>query len=145
MAEEKSTVKNSNVKTDKSILLDVDQVIATKSPVMHKLLPGFVIRYFEKVVRQKELNYYLINYGHLMGVDFIDAVLKDMNTSLELRGLENIPEKGKCLIASNHPLGGLDGLALMLAVSKVRRDILFPVNDILLNIKPLGSVVYSNQ
>jgi len=83
------------------------------------------------------MNYYLINFGHLMGVDFIDVVLKDMNTKLEIRGLENVPEKGKCLVASNHPLGGLDGLALMLAVSKVRKDILFPVNDILLNIKTL--------
>jgi len=137
MTVEKNTVHKKEIETDKSILLDVDQVIATKSPVLYKMLPGFVIQYFERLVRQKELNYYLITYGHLEGVDFINAILQDMNFKLELIGLENIPEKEKCLIASNHPLGGLDGLALMLAVSKVRKDILFPVNDILLNIKPL--------
>jgi putative hemolysin len=137
MAEENSTEKQEKIIPGKNNLLDVDKVIAAKSPVLHKLLPGFVIRYFERLVHQKELNYYLITYGHLVGVDFIDAVLKDMNTSLELIGLENIPKIEKCLVASNHPLGGLDGLALMLAVSKVRRDILFPVNDILLNIKNL--------
>ena len=137
MIEENKSIINKEVKSSENILLDVNEVIAAKSPLLHKLLPGFVIRYFEKLVRQKELNYYLITYGHLIGVDFIEAVLKDMNTKLELRGLENIPEKGKCLIASNHPLGGLDGLALMLAVSRVRKDILFPVNDILLNIKTL--------
>jgi putative hemolysin len=137
MAEENSTEKLEKIIPGKNNLLNVDKVIAAKSPVLHKLLPGFVIRYFERLVHQKELNYYLITYGHLVGVDFIDAVLKDMNTSLELIGLENIPKIEKCLVASNHPLGGLDGLALMLAVSKVRRDILFPVNDILLNIKNL--------
>jgi putative hemolysin len=60
-----------------------------------------------------------------------------MNTSLELKGLENIPATERCIIAANHPLGGLDGMALMLAVSQVRKDIVFPVNDILLNIKNL--------
>lgn len=137
MAKKNISVGNKDTHPQESILVDVEKIIATKSPLIHQLLPGFIIRYFEKVVRQKEMNYYLINYGHLMGVDFIDAVLKDMNTGLDLRGLENVPKKGKCLIASNHPLGGLDGLALMLAVSKVRKDILFPVNDILLNIKTL--------
>jgi len=137
MAEEKKVMTSEEIIPGKNNLLDVGKVIATKSPVLYKLLPGFVIRYFERLVHQKKLNYYLTEYGHLMGVDFIDAVLKDMNTKLELVGLENIPEKRKCLVASNHPLGGLDGLALMLAVSKVRKDILFPVNDILLNIKNL--------
>jgi putative hemolysin len=55
-------------------------------------------------------------------------------------GLENIPKTEKCIIASNHPLGGLDGMALMLAVSHVRGDIVFPVNDILMNVKNLESL-----
>ena len=122
---------------EKNNLIDVGKVIAAKSPVLYKALPGFVIRFMERIIRQKELNHYLSTYGHLMGVEFIDAVLADMNTKLKLNGLENIPSEGRCIIASNHPLGGLDGMALMLAVSKVRRDILFPVNDILLNLKNL--------
>jgi putative hemolysin len=137
MTKENQSAVNQKIIPGKNNLLDVDKVIATKSPVLYKLLPGFVIRYFKKLVHQDELNYYLSTYGHMTGVDFIEAVLNDMNTKLELHGLSNIPEKGKCLVASNHPLGGLDGLALMLAVGKMRRDILFPVNDILLNIKNL--------
>jgi 1-acyl-sn-glycerol-3-phosphate acyltransferase len=118
-------------------LLDIEKVIETKNPLLRKLLPGFFIAYLKRLLHQDEMNGYLIRHRDQMGVDFIDAVLEDMNTRLELIGIENIPEKQRCIIASNHPLGGLDGMALMLAVSKVRNDIIFPVNDILLNIKNL--------
>lgn len=118
-------------------LLDLDKVIAEKSPVLKKLLPGFVLSYLKRLIHQDWLNHFLTDYADKKGVDFIDSILEEMNTTLDLQGLENIPEKDRCIIASNHPLGGLDGMALMLAVSKVRRDIVFPVNDILLNIKNL--------
>lgn len=120
--------------------LDVEKVFADKSPTLSKVLPGFVIRYIKRIVHQDKLNTYLEKYKDSVGVDFIEGILGEMNTKLDIHGLENIPEKGRCVVASNHPLGGLDGLALMLAVSKVRNDILFPVNDILMNVdnlKPL--------
>jgi len=44
---------------------------------------------------------------------------------------------GRFIIASNHPLGGLDGMALMQAVGRVRKDLVFPVNDILMNVPGL--------
>lgn len=128
-------------KTDKQPvhdnLLDLDKIVENKSPLLKKLLPDFVLNYLKRTIHQDRLNYLLTTYADSMGVDFIDAVLKDINTRLELIGLENIPKKGKCIVASNHPLGGLDGMAIMLAVSKVRNDFLFPVNDLLLNIKNL--------
>ncbi len=121
----------------KPALIDLDNVIKQKSPTLKRLLPGFVMRYLKRIIHQDELNYYLTEYAHLEGVDFIDAVLADMNTRLELAGVENIPKTEKCIIASNHPLGGLDGMALMLAVSHARKDIVFPVNDLLMNVKNL--------
>jgi len=51
-----------------------------------------------------------------------------------------IKPDGRYIIAANHPLGGLDGMALIDVVGKVRSDIVFPVNDILMNVpglKPL--------
>ena len=125
-------------KTDnQSYLLDLDQVLTNKNPTLGKLLPGFVMRYLKRIIHQDELNYYLTEFHDRYGVDFIDGVLSHINTKLDLVGLENIPKTGKCIVASNHPLGGLDGMALMLAVSNVRRDIVFPVNDLLMNIKNL--------
>ncbi len=124
-------------KHSEPVLINIDQVLAEKSPLLKKLLPGFLISYFKRLIHQDQLNRYLTDYSHRPGVGFIDSVLSDMNTQLDVRGIENIPKEEKCIIASNHPLGGLDGMALMLAVSKARKDIVFPVNDILMNVKPL--------
>lgn len=118
-------------------LLDIEKLLAEKNPTLKKLLPGFVMRYLKRIIHEDELNFYLTEFSDRFGVDFIDGVLSHINTKLDLVGLENIPQKEKCIVASNHPLGGLDGMALMLAVNNVRPDIVFPVNDLLMNIKNL--------
>ena len=118
--------------------IDLDKIIKEKSPTMDKLLPGFLKSYLKRIIHQDEFNGYLKKYGHLMGTEFIDASIKELGVKLEIEGLKNIPPTERCIIASNHPLGGLDGVALMLVISKVRPDIVFPVNDILMNVKNLA-------
>ncbi len=48
-----------------------------------------------------------------------------------------IPPTGRFIVAANHPLGGLDGMALMHALGQIRQDIVFPVNDLLMNVPGL--------
>ena len=117
--------------------LDVEKVLEDKSPVLKKVLPGFLISLFKRLIHQDKLNWFLEQYGHLVGIEFIDAVLNDMNTTINVIGKDNIENNKRSIIASNHPLGGLDGMALMLAVGRLHSDLVFPVNDILLNIKNL--------
>ncbi len=118
-------------------LIDVGKVIERKSPSLRKRLPGFIISYLRHIIHEDELNEFLRLYGHLEGVPFIAGAMEFMHTNIQVVGLENIPDSGKAIVASNHPLGGLDGLALMLTVAKRRPDIIFPVNDILMNVKNL--------
>ncbi len=121
----------------KAEMIDVARVIERKSPTLRKRLPGFIIDYLRRVVHEDELNEFLRQYGHLEGIPFIEGALTFMNTKVKVIGLENIPDTGKAIVASNHPLGGLDGLALMMTVAKKRNDIVFPVNDILMNVNNL--------
>lgn len=123
--------------SSKKLYLDIEKVISDKSPTLRKMLPGFIINYIKRIVHQDKLNELMRLHHHRIGVDFIAGILGDLNTTLDVHGLENISKTGRCVVASNHPLGGLDGMALMLAVSKVRMDIKFPVNDILMNIENL--------
>jgi putative hemolysin len=118
-------------------LIDVAKVIERKSPTLRKRLPKFVLNYLRRIVHEDELNEFLRLYGHLQGVPFIAGAMEFMNTRINVVGLENIPDKSRAIIASNHPLGGLDGLALMLTAARRRKDIVFPVNDILMNVKNL--------
>lgn len=120
--------------------IDLDKVIATKSPKLAKMLPGFVLRYLKRIVHQDEMNVIIYENRNEYGVDFAKAVLDGFGVKVESVGLENLLETGRYLLASNHPLGGPDGLALMQEVAKVRRDFLFPVNDLLMNLTNLNPV-----
>jgi len=125
---------NNQVETS---FLDLDRVIANKNPRLLKVLPRFVLNYLKKVIHQDELNEIVKNNYNLYGLDFLDACLKGYGVKIVYHGLENLPVNGRWIVASNHPLGGLDGMALMWVVGKKRRDIVFPVNDLLMNISNL--------
>jgi len=103
-------------------------------------MPSFVVNCLKRIIHQDEFNANLTKHENLEGIDFIDASLTDVNVEVEAIGLENIPKDGRYIVASNHPLGGFDGIALMFAVSRKRKDIVFPVNDILMNVKNLQTL-----
>jgi len=117
--------------------INIEKVLFDKSPLAYKFMPSFLINYLKRIIHQDEFNDNLIRNEALEGIDYIKASLAEINVKVDINGLENLPQDGRYIVASNHPLGGLDGIALMLAVSKKRKDIIFPVNDILMNIKNL--------
>ncbi len=121
-------------------LIDIDKVIGSKNPRLLKMLPGFIIRYLKRTLHQDEMNAFIRDYNQWYGLDFAHKIIEFFGITVVAEGLENIPREGRYLIAANHPLGGLDGIALITAASKVRKDILFPVNDLLMNVKNLQEV-----
>jgi putative hemolysin len=129
-----------DVKVGNNRLIDIEKVFAEKNPRVLKFIPGFIIRYLKRVIHQEELNDALERYSDVMGLDFIELVLKEFDARIVVEGIENVPKHGRYIFAANHPLGGIDGMALMKVVGTVRKDILFPVNDLLMylpNLKPL--------
>lgn len=135
--------------SNKDILqVNVENVIKSKAPKAYKKIPGFFIRLIEMIIRQKELNnilsdrkYSELPNGLLHGVDFASGVLTTLNVDIELVGEENIPTDGKFIFASNHPLGGLDGMALISFFGKrYNNNIRFIVNDLLMHLENLASV-----
>jgi putative hemolysin len=107
---------------------------------MAKLIPGAIYRYLEKIARQKDVNDFLAQYGDRYGLDFVKAAISDFNVKVTTLGEENLPAEGRYIIASNHPLGGFDGLLIMDAISRHYNDFRFLVNDILMNITNLHPV-----
>ena len=119
---------------------DVKEVFKKKAPVLSRFVPGFMYKYLRKIIHEEEGNGILYRNRDKYGVDFVNASLDDLQADLNIRGLENIPKTGKCILISNHPLGGFDGLALMKTVGKIRKDFYFLANDILMflpSLKPL--------
>jgi len=125
---------------DNVLQVDVEQILNSKNPALKKVIPGFLIRYLKKIVHQDELNVFLRKAGHLRDAEFIAAGLKEFNISYSVTGSENLPETGRYIFVSNHPLGGLDGLVFIHELSKYYPEIKFPVNDILMNISNLSGI-----
>lgn len=120
--------------------IDIEKVVSGKNPKLATKIPGFIYRYLKRILHEDEINVIIKKSDSLYGLDFVSAIIKDFNPVITTRGIENIPTDKRVIVASNHPLGGLDGIALMHVTGSIRSDILFPVNDILLyidNLKPL--------
>ena len=120
--------------------IDVENVLYSKNPALARTIPGFVINYLKRIVHQDELNEFLGKWGHLRDAELIEAGLKHFDIKFKVIGSENIPESGRFIFVSNHPLGGLDGLVFIYELSKHFPNIKFPVNDILTNIRNLSGI-----
>jgi 1-acyl-sn-glycerol-3-phosphate acyltransferase len=120
--------------------IDVERILFSKNPALAKAVPRFIVNYLKRIVHQEELNNFLRIYGHLKDSELIEAGLKHFEIKYNVSGTENIPETGRYIFVSNHPLGGLDGLVFIYELSKHFHDIKFPVNDILTNIENLSGI-----
>jgi putative hemolysin len=113
--------------------IDIEKAIHSKNPKLLKWMPGFLLRYIKNVTHEVWLNDVMSKTHHLKGMDFVNALIGEFEMEVELVGAEHIPQEGGVIIASNHPLGGMDGIALMYAIGKIRPDIRFLVNDLLMS------------
>jgi len=128
--------RDTNVEITRNFI-NINKVFKDKAPKFYPFIPGFLLGYLKRIVHQEEVNRIIYANRDKWGLDFAQALIDLFKVNIIPHGLGNIPEKGKCLIASNHPLGGLDGISLINIVSRVRKDLLFPVNDIIMNIPNL--------
>ncbi len=122
---------------------DIRAIIREKAPKAH--VPGFLIRYLERIVHVKQMNAFLRKYPDLEGYDFIRRVLdEELCCTASIEGVENIPTDNKPVIfASNHPLGGLDGMIIAQMIHesrKEKRELKVIVNELLMFMKPIASL-----
>ncbi|MDE7381061.1 MAG: 1-acyl-sn-glycerol-3-phosphate acyltransferase [Muribaculaceae bacterium] len=104
-----------------------------------KLIPGFLIRMLEKIIHQSELNELLRSAYPNCGSAFSKEILQHLNISVDVAGLNGLPQAEPFIFASNHPLGGLDGIALVAVLGNHYGDenMKVLVNDMLMNVEPL--------
>lgn len=107
-----------------------------------RMIPGFVISCLERFIHQKELNAVLDAVYPSEGSEFAERVYDYFDLSLDVKGENNIPQHGRFIFASNHPLGGLDGIGLIKVLGRKYGDdnIRFLVNDMLMHVAPLRNV-----
>ncbi len=116
-------------------VIDIEQAISSKNPKLLKWIPGFLLSYVKRVTHESWMNDVYNRISHLHGLEFVNALMGEFDLEVELIGEEYLPKTGGVIIAANHPFGGMDGIAMMYAMGRVRSDIRFLVNDILMTLK----------
>ncbi|GGA71094.1 acyltransferase [Neiella marina] len=122
-------------------MFTVDQVIRDNYPALEqkpwlaKPLKGLLRR----LLHERDINDFAEKYPHLNGLDFVEKVLDYFSFSYSIsdRDKARIPATGRVVIIANHPIGSLDGLALLKLVAEIRGDVKAVVNELLMNVKPL--------
>ncbi|MDP1802676.1 MAG: 1-acyl-sn-glycerol-3-phosphate acyltransferase [Bacteroidota bacterium] len=120
--------------------IDIEKILKEKAYKLYKWLPRFAIKWLKKKLHEDDINSAMAHLGDAQGLDFNAKGLKRIGADVESVNAHLVPKTGKVTIASNHPLGGLDGMALIKAVGEVRPDVRFFVNDVLKNLKNYGEV-----
>lgn len=124
---------------DGPLKLNLHAILRNRLPKkVSRFFPDFVISWLARVIRQDEMNEILRITYPLRGSKFSSKVLEHLDIKVKIKGLENLPP-GRFIFASNHPLGGLDGITLIAILGEKYGDenIKFLVNDMLMNVEPL--------
>lgn len=127
----------------KLIKIDLSEIVRARlSPGRGRFVPGFLLNALERLIRQKELNEILEFAFPSEGSDFASKVLEFLDITVDIKGLDTLPIGEKFEFASNHPLGGLDGITLVAVLGRKYGDseLRVVVNDMLMNVSPLAGV-----
>ena len=127
-------------------MINIEQAVVKKFPgfaTQPRLIRRPTVSFLKKIIYQDKVNAFLAENHALLGFDFIDAVFDYFNFSYTVSAREraNIPAEGRLLVIANHPIGSLDGLALLKLIGEVRKDVRIVANDLLMNFSNLHSLL----
>jgi putative hemolysin len=120
--------------------IDVEKIIGDKNPALLKRLPGFLLNYLKRILHQDEVNRILYENRDLLGSDFCDDILERFAIEVTPKGIAHVPKSGGVILACNHPLGGMDAMAVSHLMAHHRKDFKFIVNDILMELPNLRGI-----
>lgn len=124
--------------------IDIDKILRSKMGAKADKVPRFLVKWLKKTIHEDEVNRFLWESKDKQGVEWLEECVKYLDMRLQLRGEENLPapDDGKLYtFVSNHPLGGIDGVALGAVIGrKYDGNFRYLVNDLLMNLPGLAPV-----
>ena len=124
-------------------MIDAEKILRETYPDLKVGKDSKLIRkLIKKLLHEDDFNDVINKNLHLRGFAFLDKFLKYFKFSYQVdpNSYNNIPSEGRLLIVANHPIGTLDGLALIKLVRSVRPDVRIVANQVLSSMEPLKSV-----
>ena len=123
-------------------IIDVRGIMRSKMGNKADKVPGFIISYLQKILHEEQVNEFLIENDGIVGTPWLESCISYLKLSFNIEGLDNLPAKDdtkRYTFVSNHPLGGMDGVAIASILGKQYDDqIRLLVNDFLMNLPGLA-------
>lgn len=100
---------------------------------------NLLVGLLSKVARIDDVNELYAHMCDSPGLESIQTLFDKLDVDLEIdeQQLENIPRSGPFVIVANHPFGAIDGLAMILAIARVRPDFKVMANFLLQRVEPI--------
>jgi len=122
--------------------VDIDELLRSKMGSKSRRVPRFAVGWLKRIVHEDEVNRFLWKSRKLSGTEWLEECVRYLDMRLTLRGEDNLPGKDdprRYTFVSNHPLGGIDGVALGSVIGR-RYDgnFRYLVNDLLMSLPGLA-------
>ncbi len=122
--------------------IDLDRIIREKMGTKARYVPSVAVRWLKHIIHQDEVNRFLWESRDKKGTEWLEECTRYLDMTLEIEGLENLPDKNDGRLytfVSNHPLGGVDGVALGAIIGRhYDGRFRYLVNDLLMNLPGLA-------
>lgn len=122
--------------------IDVEEILRSKMGDRAGRVPQFVVRWLKRTLHQDELNDFLWKARDEKGTVWLRHALQYLRNEVRIVGEENLPapdDPRRYTFVSNHPLGGIDGVAIGAVIGQRYDDnFRYLVNDLLMNLPGLA-------
>lgn len=126
--------------TEKTV--DIEEILKGKLGKNARWVPGVAVNWLKRIAHEDQVNEFLWRSRDLKGTPWLEACMDFLSTTLEVEGMENLPPKDDGRLytfVSNHPMGGIDGVALGSLIGKhYDGRFRYLVNDLLMNLPGLA-------
>ncbi|GAB3257598.1 lysophospholipid acyltransferase family protein [Chitinimonas naiadis] len=125
-------------------MISVAGLLSERFPAFNQkplLVRKLIIGALRVLLCEKQINDFMHYADGHTGLDFNDCIVQYLNVRYGVHGQAHIPATGPVVIVANHPLGALDGSALIQLVSQVRKDVRMVVSDVLLQFRPARDIL----
>ena len=124
-------------------VFEARRLFEERAPALARRLPPGTFPLLERILHVRLVNEVVARLSYMGTAEFCEYVLGRLDIRLRVEGLEHLDATdGRApVFCSNHPTGGVEGVALIALIERRYGSVLLPANEILGSIRPLEPVM----
>lgn len=110
-------------------VVDLEKWLKGSNNILFRNLPGFIVSRLKKMICEREINALHNNNIDKIGIDYVNAILKDLDITIRMHNENALENAEKCIFVANHPLGGIDALSFLHCIYQLKGKVVSPSNQ----------------